>query len=783
MNFKKTLKNFLLAGTLAISAYGCGPAPTPPTVKVEGTTEKLEYYAGEEIKLQGPEETSSAALAEHQSAIKIDSSKQFFKAPQQKLKPLFNRTADGTFKGFQVMFQPEVSYDEAVNLLEQQGAQIKNQFVSQNGLIKTFGVISTYGDNQQLAETISQFNEVYMVNQTIPLQELNHIGRALSGINFVHTHTKLTGAGELALVYDAGWAEEVLDVANRTINFDGQEHFSSAHPTHVNCTVAGDGSSSSSTLENKCNSTYHYGFEEICEVYNFTVDKSLFDNLFRGAAPGSNTISANHGGCDEWCMIENPNDIQATTITAAEEGAVLMTASLGPNVRRNGSPCELMTEYVYDSVAFTLDSIVRGDLDNIPIAILFAAGNERVGHEDNRHCYLEEFEIGEEFVTMSGGPASAKNTLAIAAGALVGQCEFLLDEDGNLIPGPESILNSSEYTSFGPMSKQTIRTKPDLMNYGGGGFYGMVSCSLFGGYTFMSGTSMATPLTSGTALLISQQYKNTLNTTNNMSPQLLYAILINSADDMKAGDNHYVDYKTGWGYVDGDGAVGTAANEKKFTEGIMTREGETHVSLVEMQNKENLEMTLVWMDPAHEELVNNLRFKATSPSGIEYYPHVLDPNNPAAEATRQLDDYNNKKKIVLDMPGEKELGIWTVEVTATTLETIDQPYAVAFSHPAFATKDAKVCNQGEGEVTGEMSFIIEKCQGKLYDCETIDEPANGPTTTLLEGECYYFHNDLEPFKLEEPGDYRITASFEKKGKVHKNEDSTLAERLMHFKIK
>jgi len=54
MTFKKTLKNLLLAGTLALSAYGCGDSTPKNNLIIEGTTEKFEYFPGEEVKLRGP---------------------------------------------------------------------------------------------------------------------------------------------------------------------------------------------------------------------------------------------------------------------------------------------------------------------------------------------------------------------------------------------------------------------------------------------------------------------------------------------------------------------------------------------------------------------------------------------------------------------------------------------------------------------------------------------------------------------------------------------------------
>ncbi len=701
--------------------------------------------------------------------------------PEDKLRPLLDKTADGTFKGFNVMFHPDISYREAVDTLSRAGARIENSFVSRDGMIKSFGVTTIWGDNQTLSEEIASLDEVYRVGQAAPLDELNFVGRALSGINFVHTNSKLTGAGELAVVYDGDYAKEHSDVKNRTINFDGKEHTGARHATHVNCTVIGDGSNSVPFLEEECSKTGQGPFEYICEKFNDPeVDRLLFENLFRGVAPGGTTISADHGSCDELCIIENPNDMYTIAITSASWGVVLMTASVGPNIRRNGDDCKWMIEYVYDSVAFTMDSIIR----NEQIAVFVAAGNERSGHETNRRCFSDEFPVGEEYNSFSGGFASAKNTLAISAAALVEECEFIFDDNGNLVPGPDCVLRPSKYTSIGPMSRTNPRTKPDLMNFGGGGPYGVVSCSTYNDeYVPYNGTSMATPLTSGTALLVSQQYKNTLNTTLNPSPQLLYAILINSADDMKVGDNRYADYWTGHGYVDADGAIETAADKERFAEGVMTKEGETHAYLIDIQDDKTLEATLVWDDPSNEYLINNTRFRAISPSGEVYYPHVLDPANPAAEAIRQPDNYNNKKKIIIDMPEEKEQGEWKLEVIASTLTTVKEAYAVVFSHPAFAIRDAKVCNDREGPIRGRMGFTVEKCDKNFFICGNFADFNDGPIITLNEGKCYNFHNDFPGFSSKETGNYQITASFKQDGAVYENEDGSLAETYMKFIVK
>ncbi len=362
---------------------------------------------------------------------------------------------------------------------------------------------------------------------------------------------------------------------------------------------------------------------------------ALSGGLYRGMAPACNIISMQYESCTPNCLYNSPQDIQANYTTARNSySADLATNSIGANIAWNGYSCTW--EGDYESVSQLLDNIVRGSLGS-PFIVLFAAGNERGGA------------CGSTYNTM-GVPANAKNIISVGAST---------DADG-----------MTTFSSWGPTDDGRI--KPDVCAPG------LNIHSTLPGNTYgdMSGTSMATPITSGCVALILQQMGISYPGLTPL-PSTIKALLINTAQDL---GNVGPDYVYGFGRINVQAAV-DATMEGGFLEGsLSTGQTVTHTFTVPAGTP-SLRVSLSWMDPAatplaNPTLINDLNVTLTSPSATVYLPFTLTPASPATPAGTGVDHINNSEQIVVASPAA---GTWTITVNSTTLPSGPQSYSLACS--------------------------------------------------------------------------------------------------------
>ncbi len=206
-------------------------------------------------------------------------------------------------------------------------------------------------------------------------------------------------------------------------------------------------------------------------------------------------------------------------------------------------------------------------------------------------------------------------------------------------------------------------------------------------YIYMGGTSMATPLTSGTMALIRQWLVDRKGINEPMAA-LMKALLINGARDMTPGQygtNQYreisarPDRSQGFGHVNlynslepGDGNFLVFATNKLTTSANFT----TNIA-VGQANAGKYILTLVWQDypgssGGAKNLVNDLDLTVTSPSGTVYYPNNLSG----------LDHTNNVEFIEFTAT---ETGSYAVKVNGYSVSKTSphggQPFALVLSGP------------------------------------------------------------------------------------------------------
>lgn len=344
----------------------------------------------------------------------------------------------------------------------------------------------------------------------------------------------------------------------------------------------------------------------------------------------------------------------------------------------------------YDSNAAAVDQFMFQHQDFL---ILFAAGND--GQDGDQNGVVDEGSLA--------SPGSAKNALTIGASknyVLEGGIQKTMKDlrDGAKKWGVEPLASSklsddpqgmAGFSSRGPAADGRI--KPDVVAPG----TNIVSvrstdpkASASNGawgpdYVFLSGTSMATPLSNGALTLVRQYLVSQLGAAP--SAALLKATVANTAKDLFPGqfgtraqgqeqpsrrpNNH-----EGWGRIDLEQIIGQKSL-RFFDEraGLSTGQEKTFDVKVSDTNK-GLHITMAYTDApgaasAAKALVNDLDLVVVDPVGNRLYPNRL-----AAK-----DNTNNMEQVDVDTP---KSGVYHVSVQGANVPSgINgaQPYALVVS--------------------------------------------------------------------------------------------------------
>ena len=425
--------------------------------------------------------------------------------------------------------------------------------------------------------------------------------------------TGLDGSGVIVTVADTGldngvnnsnmhpdFADHIVDVVSfgvpsgtcsyyslSTCN-DGAADEWSGHGTHVAGSVLGDGTHSNGAIQ---------GAAPEARLYFQAIETEA-------------TIS----GTTDGYLLGIPNNLYDLFEPAYDNGSRVHTNSWGSAV--NG-------QYTTSSAQADASAHILWDM-----AILFAAGNE--GTDGNSD--------GEVDLDSMSSPGTAKNVITV--GATENDRSSVTSTWGGWWPGdyPANPINSDRqanniegmaaFSSRGPTDDS--RLKPDVSAPGawilstksrdttdvGWGAYNT-------SYTYMGGTSMATPLTAGATALLIQHLDDNLGHSQ-PSSALVKAILAASSTDMAgqyssstngAGETAPNDHE-GWGRVD----MWTAVNASFVDNESVSTNDERGWSFNVPNGADDFRVMLAWTDPASTpaastHLVNDLDLAVKDPSG------------------------------------------------------------------------------------------------------------------------------------------------------------------------
>jgi hypothetical protein len=258
---------------------------------------------------------------------------------------------------------------------------------------------------------------------------------------------------------------------------------------------------------------------------------------------------------------------------------------------------------------------------------------------------------------------------------------------------PADVIASS-FHGWGPTDDGRI--KPDIVAKGVS-VYSATHASN-NSYGPLSGTSMASPVVTGSAALLQQYVVQTLQQTP-LRAATLKGLLIHTADE--AGPHPGPDYMFGWGLMNTQRAVNTLQNAgtAHFIDEETLSNGQLWQTTVYTDGSSPLRATICWTDPAAavapyvlngatKALINDLDVRIIRQAdNVMFNPWVLNPANPAAAAGTGDNNRDNVEQVFLANPAA---GHYTIRVTHKGSLSSSQDFSVMVSGISPATSQAVV---------------------------------------------------------------------------------------------
>ena len=300
---------------------------------------------------------------------------------------------------------------------------------------------------------------------------------------------------------------------------------------------------------------------------------------------------------------------------------------------------------------------------NTDLIIIVSAGNDRNDdgdqYQSGHHHWGDPFTVHSDYHPADGDYdcvgeiGASKNIITVGA----------VTDSGDM----------SSFSSWGPMDDG--RVKPDIVENG----VSLTSTCPTSTYCIYSGTSMSAPATTGTIALIIQQYIDIFSSTP--TPDIIKALIIQTAADL---GNTGPDYSYGWGLLDAKEAVDIIKDGGDYLKtGSISNAESIDYAVNVSSSTPNLKVTVSWTDPAAtpgaaKALVNDIDLELIDPSGVTHRPWKLDPSNPSAAATQDINSIDNVEQVLVNSPDEGE---WTIRLNGSSIQG-SQDFA-AFSNLPF----------------------------------------------------------------------------------------------------
>jgi hypothetical protein len=243
--------------------------------------------------------------------------------------------------------------------------------------------------------------------------------------------------------------------------------------------------------------------------------------------------------------------------------------------------------------------------------------------------------------------------------------------------------NMSSFSGWGPTDDGRI--KPDVVAKGVDVYSSVYqSSNINNSYDSYSGTSMATPMVTGSIGVLLQHQENLHNEVA-LKAATLKALIIHTADNHTIGP----DYRYGWGLMNTEKAVSVMTDnsfENAHIKEMSLSNGQTISLEVVATGNEPLKVTIVWNDipgnisepalnPNDLKLINDLDMRIVDNVNIEYMPYILNPANPAVAATTGDNFRDNVEVVYIENPTPNT----TYTINITHKNTLHNNFAQNFS--------------------------------------------------------------------------------------------------------
>jgi PGF-pre-PGF domain-containing protein len=528
----------------------------------------------------------------------------------------------------------EDEYAKVVESLDAQGVDV----------LSGSGKIIRIQTSPDRIDDISMIKGISWIEEYVQPTINNDIAAGIINVDTVRQNHSLKGSGQIVAVCDSGLDTGINDnsmhadirgrILSLTDTHDGNAADSLGHGTHVAGSVLGNG--------------------------------SLSGGQYSGMAPEAELVFQSVGDSSRTLYL--PDDLSEVFQAAYDKGARIHTNSWGSSL--SGT----YTEYSQQ-----VDQFMWEHQDML---ILFSAGNS--GVDSDGDGVIDEDSIG--------SPGTAKNCLTVGASennrSDVDSTYGISYSTNSTIRDDKIADNSSGIAAFssrGPTNDGRI--KPDVVAPGtliastkSSAATSLADASVYGNsnYTFMSGTSMSTPITAGAAALVREYYTEVENLSN-PSAALLKATIINGACNITPGqygtgvfqeiDGRY-DYSQGWGRVDIENSVypQSPVVMEYYDYVALNYSDSWNVSYDILYTSEPVRVTLVWTDypgaaNVDPQLINNLDLIVEAPDGTYY-------GNGAPDTVNNVEDVELL---------EPEAGTYTITVNGTSFKDLNNAPTQNFS--------------------------------------------------------------------------------------------------------
>ncbi len=540
----------------------------------------------------------------------------------------------------------------------------------------------------------------------------NNVARTLTKIDSVATTLGLDGAGEIVGVADSGLdtgvaATVLADFRGRIVNIRASVVKAPAngadlnnHGTHVAGSVLGDGASSNGRLRGMAPAAR---LTMLAMGPNNTsglsVPPDLVTGVFTdayndGARIHSNSWGSNNSGGRYTAFSEDVDDFvfrhpDLLVVIAAGNAGPGASTVLAPGTAKN-----CLTVGAAESVrplpaAITIDPNLQDDDHdpatpkvNVPLA--FNNFGQQADNADDIAGFSSRGPVNDV------GDNRIKPDI-VAPGTFILSCRSSISTADT---GPDGMTHTADLDSRYADDANGLASHAEAVGRGlpGGRFFGTWNQTTppapagsgplaQQNYFYSSGTSMATPITSG-AMALLRQYLRQHRGLLNPSAALLKAMVINAAT-VPAGASNAPDNTRGFGWLNLDQLLAPPpTGQQVFIDDAALAVATGDVRRLALQVADPglpLRVTLVWTDRPGRGLQNRLYLRLVPPGGGA----PIDGDLVAFPNPR-----NNTQRIHVAAPAAGE---WTVEVHG-----IDVPFAVPALAPARRQDFALAISNAEG---------------------------------------------------------------------------------------